>query len=103
MEIKYRKGVDNKFVDMLSRLVANALLIMKDIYLALNSYVKQCAKNDVFREVYEALTKGIHNEEVEYHLHNNILYHLGKLCIPRDERVNVIWESHTSLRYFPEM
>ena len=25
------------------------------------------------------------------------LYNLGKLCIPRDERVNIIREAHTSL------
>jgi hypothetical protein len=30
-------------------------------------------------------------------MHENLFYHLGKLCIPRDERVNVIRESHTSL------
>ena len=30
-------------------------------------------------------------------MHNNLLYHLGKFCIPRDERVNVIREAHTSL------
>jgi hypothetical protein len=32
-----------------------------------------------------------------YYMHDNLLYHLGKLCIPRDERVNVIREAHTSL------
>jgi hypothetical protein len=30
-------------------------------------------------------------------MYDNLLYHLGKLCIPRDERVNVIREAHTSL------
>jgi len=30
-------------------------------------------------------------------MHANLLYHLGKLCIPRDESVNVIRKSHTSL------
>jgi hypothetical protein len=30
-------------------------------------------------------------------MHENLLYHLAKLCIPRDEIVNVIIEAHTSL------
>jgi hypothetical protein len=32
-------------------------------------------------------------------MHENLLFHLGKLCIPRYERVNVIREAHTSLIY----
>jgi hypothetical protein len=32
-------------------------------------------------------------------MHNNLLYHLGKICIPRDETMNVIREAHTSLIY----
>jgi hypothetical protein len=36
-------------------------------------------------------------EELYYHIHDKLLYHLGKLCIPRDERVHVIREAHTSL------
>ena len=49
--------------------------------------------------MYESLIDGNHNEEVNYHVHNNILYHLGKLCIPRDEIINVIREDPTSLIY----
>jgi hypothetical protein len=36
-------------------------------------------------------------EDIDYHLHDKLLYHAGKLCIPRDERVYVIRETHTSL------
>ena len=82
---------------MLSRLVVNALLIMKNMYLAHDSYVEQYAKDDDFRDVYEALTKDICNEGIDYNMHNNLLYHLGKLCISMDERVNVIQKAHTSL------
>lgn len=32
-----------------------------------------------------------------YYLQGNLLYHLGKLCIPDDERVHVIQPSHTSV------
>jgi hypothetical protein len=37
------------------------------------------------------------NQQLYYHVHANLLYYLGNLFIPRDERVNVIRESHTSL------
>ena len=30
-------------------------------------------------------------------MHDKVLYHLGKLCIPQGERVNIIREVHTSL------
>lgn len=30
-------------------------------------------------------------------MHNGLLYHLGKLWVPRDERVDVIRKAHTSL------
>ena len=30
-------------------------------------------------------------------MHDNMLYHLGKLCVPRGERVNVTREAQTSV------
>jgi hypothetical protein len=33
---------------------------------------------------------------VNYHVHDRLLYHLGKLCIPQGERVHVIREAHSS-------
>lgn len=36
-------------------------------------------------------------EELDYHVHDKLLYHLGKLCIPQSERVNLIGEARTSL------
>ena len=35
-------------------------------------------------------------EEVNFHVHDRLLYHLGKLCIPQTERAHVIWEAHSS-------
>ncbi len=35
-------------------------------------------------------------EEVNFHIHDRLLYHLGKLRIPQTERVHVIWEAHSS-------
>lgn len=36
-------------------------------------------------------------EEVYYHVHDKLLYHLGELCIPQCEKVNLIGEARTSL------
>ena len=69
--IKYRKHVQNKVTDMLSRPVVNPFLVMKNNSLVLDSYVKQYAKDDDFKEVCDALNKGI-CKGVEYHFHNNI-------------------------------
>ena len=43
------------------------------------------------------MSQGNQNEELDYHVHNNMLYQLGKLCIPQRERNNIIREVHTSL------
>lgn len=43
------------------------------------------------------MIQGNHVEELDYHVHNKLLYHLGKLCVPQGESVNAIKESHTSL------
>lgn len=94
--IKYKKGVQNKVTDLLPKAVVNALLVMKKTSLALDSYVELFANDDKFKEVYDAFNKGI-QKGVKYHLHTNILYHLGQICVPKDERVNVIQESHKSL------
>ena len=36
-------------------------------------------------------------EQKDYYVQNNLLYHLGKLCIPKDEQAHVIREAHNSL------
>ena len=46
------------------------------------SYIEQYAKDDNFKDVYEILIQGNHIEELDYHVHNKLLYHLGKLCVP---------------------
>ena len=61
------------------------------------SYVEQYTKDEYFKEVYESLRYGYQNEELNYHINNKFLYHLGKICIPQSERVHVIREAHTSL------
>ena len=93
--IKYNKCIHNKVADILSRPVINASTILRYNPLAHEIYVEKYARDDDFDEIYDALTHD--SQQSDYYIHDGLLQHLGKLCIPRDERVNVIREAHTSL------
>jgi hypothetical protein len=95
--IRYKKGIFNKVADMLSRPIISASVILKQSPIMHESYVEQYALDTDFKEVYETLCHSNHVEELDYHVHNNLLYHLGKLCIPQGERINIIREAHSSL------
>jgi hypothetical protein len=86
--IRYKKGIFNKVVDMLSRPIISASVILKHSPIMHESYVEQYALDTDFKEVYETLCHSNHVEELDYHVHNSLLYHLGKLCIPQGERIN---------------
>ena len=47
--------------------------------------------------MYASLSEGNQVEENDYHVHKKFLFHLGKLCIPRGERLSVMREAHSSL------
>jgi hypothetical protein len=82
---RYKKGIFNKVVDMLSRPIVSASIILKQSPIIHESYVEQYALDTDFKEVYETLCHSNHVEELDYHVHNNLLYHLGKLCIPQEK------------------
>ena len=82
---------------MLSRPILNSSVILKHNSVMHESYIEQYAYDSDFQDVYESLSQGNQNEELDYHVHNSLLYHLGKLCIPQGERNNIIREAHTSL------
>jgi hypothetical protein len=95
--IRYKKGIYNKVVDMLSSPIISASVILKHSPIMHEIYVEQYALDTDFKEVYEILCHSNHVEELDYHVHDNLLYHLGKLCIPQGERINIIREAHSSL------
>jgi hypothetical protein len=95
--IRYKKGIYNKFVDMLSRPIISSSVILNHSPIIHESYVEQYALDTDFKEVYETLCHSNHVEELDYHVHDNILYHLSKLCIPQGKRINIIREAHSSL------
>ena len=88
MVIKYKKGTSNKVVDMLSRPHISTFVILHNASLSFESYAKQYANDDYFKEIYAKLTVG--SQVDNYHLQGKLLYHLGKLYIPTGERLHVI-------------
>ena len=51
----------------------------------------------IFKMCKASLSEGNQVEENDYHMHKNLLFHLGKLCIPQGERLSVMRETHSSL------
>ena len=95
--IKYKKGIYNKVVDIISRPIVNSSILLKHNSSLHESWIEQYAYDNEFQDVYARLRKGNEIEELDYNVHNSLLYHLGKLCIPQGERNNTTREAHTSL------
>lgn len=95
--VKYKKGIYYRVANILSRLVVNVAIFLKNNYCFPKIYVEQYAHDAEFQEVYSNLSQGHQVEELDYHVHDNLLYHSGKLCVPQGERVNVTREAHTSI------
>ena len=74
---------------MLSRPIISATNLLKNDSIVHESYIEQYAFDNDFKGVYASLNEGNQVEENYYHMHNNLLFHLGKLCIPRGERLSV--------------
>ena len=82
---------------MLSKPIINASTILEYNLVLHESYIEQYAQDIDFKDVYATLSHGKQVEELDYHVKDQILYHLGKLCIPQIERVKIIREAYTSL------
>jgi len=82
---------------MLSRPIINAYIVLKHNSVLHESYIEQYAQDVDFKDVYATLSHGKEVEELDYRVKDQLLYHLGKLCFPQTERVNIIREAHTSL------
>ena len=82
---KYKKGIYNKVVNMLSRPIVSATTLLRHNSVLHESYIEQYALDNDFQDVYASLNQGNQVEELDYHLHDDLLYHLGKICIPQGE------------------
>ena len=66
--IRYKKGIHNKFVDMLPRPIINASAILNHNYVLHESYIEQYAQDMDFKDVYVTLSQGKRVEELNYHI-----------------------------------
>ena len=97
LAIMYEKVSQNKIVDMLSRPpIVATIVILQNSSLMHEGYKEQYVYDPDFQNIYHRLTLGNGNRNIELHMHDGLLYHLGKLCIPKGERSDLIREAHTS-------
>ena len=64
------------------RPIINVATLLKNNFFFHECNVEKYEFDNDFQDVYENLIQGKKVEELDYHVHNNMLYHLGKLCIP---------------------
>ncbi|MCY6579263.1 hypothetical protein OYG12_11015, partial [Actinobacillus pleuropneumoniae] len=58
-------------------------VILKHNFFFHESYIEKYAYDNDFQDVYANLSQGNQIVELDYHVRNTVLYHLGKLCIPQ--------------------
>ena len=95
LNIKYKKGSNNRVFDFLSQPPAMALTIVLNFCGHETSRWSQHYASDAELCItYQAMRKvtPISN----FHLEDGLLCHLGHLCVPSSECANLIWESHYS-------
>lgn len=80
--IRYKKRMYNKVAYILSRPIINTSTILKHNSITHESFIEQYAQDEDFIYLYPTLSKGNQIEELDYHVHDKLLYHLGQLCIP---------------------
>ena len=88
--IRYKKGIFNKFVDIILRLIISSSTLLKNYSIVHESYIEQYAHDVDFQDVYASLSEGNQVEEKYCHMNNNFLFHLCELCIPQGERISVM-------------
>eukprot|EP01018_Ginkgo_biloba_P008921 Gb_12464 [translate_table: standard] len=101
--IKYKKGITNKVVDMLSRppmtKIAAMNTIMQLVPFAHEVYKEEYMRDVDFGEVYQQLHDNPNvdsKDTIDYHLKYGLLYKIGKLCIPQEGKIQLIREAHLS-------
>ena len=82
---RYKKGISDKFVDVLSRPIICITTFLEHHFVLHESYVQ---KNTYFQDVYSSLSQRNQVEELVYHLNHNVLYHLGKKDVATDSNMD---------------
>lgn len=75
---------------MLSRPIISATTLLRHNFVLHEIYIEKYVLDNDFQDVYVGLSQGHQVVELDYHLHDSLLYHLRKIFIPQEERVNII-------------
>ena len=67
---------------MIYKPIVSETTLLNHNYVFHESYVEKYAFDSDFQDFYANLSQGNQVEKLDYHVHNNLLYHLSKLCIP---------------------
>jgi hypothetical protein len=95
INIKYKTGSTNHVVDCLNRPPIAALTTVLHSCGHEASEWPQLYKSDPhFSTTYHMLGRG--TTVADFHLQDELLYHLGHLFVPSSECAKMIWESHYS-------
>lgn len=95
--IKYKKGTTNKLADFLSRPPSKIVAVVMQVEPArFNSYKDLHRNEDDFKKHFDTVNKFEEGKQ-GYHMDNGLLFEEDKLCIPKDHRLPLIREAHTSL------
>ena len=78
-----KKGISDKFVDVLSRPISCVTTYLKRHFVLHESYDK---KNTYCQDVHSRLSQGNQVEEFVYHLNHNVLYHFGNKDVAIDSK-----------------
>jgi len=66
--IRYKKGIYNKFVDLLSSPIVNTSFILKHNSIMHERYIEKYSQDDNFKDVYATLIQGNHVNKLDYHV-----------------------------------
>jgi len=72
---------------MLSRPIFSVDNLLEHNYILHESYIDQYALDNDFQDVYASLSKGKQVEELDYHLHDNLFYHLASFVFCREKEL----------------
>ena len=83
--IRYKKGIFNKFVDMLSIPIVSASTLLKNDSAVHESYIEKYPHEIDFQDVYASLSEGNQVEEKYYHMHKKLFF-IWASCVYHKER-----------------
>jgi hypothetical protein len=95
LNIKYKIGISNSVVDYLSRpLVAALTTVLYSCGHEASQWPQLYQQDLNFATTYHLL--GIGAPVTDFHIQDELLCHMGHLCVPTSEHAKMIWEAHYS-------